>query len=180
MARLVKELPRVALEKLGSTGGADARAGSEKGESSKTVYMTLDEYAEALQALDPSATMDWDEDNVHPLHLIWTNEEALKMYTGSLQTRLIDPIKQTKLLEKRWAELEKTGDEIVGSLCEDLVDVTSHCNKDEAWYVKKGEELGRLRRREELRYRSKIKELEMKVKSLEEVKLKFDNQPECD
>jgi hypothetical protein len=90
--RLVRELPRVALEKLGSTGGADARAGSEKGESSKTAYMTLDEYAEALQALDPSATMDWDEEDVHPLYLIWTNEEALKMYTGSLQTRLIDAI----------------------------------------------------------------------------------------
>jgi hypothetical protein len=119
VARLVKELPRVALEKLGSTGGADARAGSKKGESSKTAYMTLDEYAEALQALDPSATMDWDEEDVHPSHLIWTNEEELKMYTGSLQTRLIDAIKQTKLLKKHLAVLQKTGDEIVGSLTSD-------------------------------------------------------------
>ncbi|KAL3800318.1 hypothetical protein HJC23_003614 [Cyclotella cryptica] len=165
--RLVRELPRVSLRKLGSTGGADAGAGSEKGESSKKAYMTMDEYADALQALDPSPTMDWDEDN-QPSNLVWTDEKALEMYTGSLQSRLRDAIERTKSLEKRLAVLEKTGDEIVGSLCEDLVDVTSHCNKAEARYVKKGKELERKRRREEVRYRSKIKELEKKVNSLEE------------
>ena len=120
-------------------------AGSEKGESSKTAYMTLDEYAEALQALDPSATMYWDEEDIHPSHLKWTNEEGLKMYTGSLQTCLIDAIERTKSLKKCLAVLEKTGDEIVASLCEDLVDVTSHCNKAKACYVKKEKELERKR-----------------------------------
>ncbi|KAL7521398.1 hypothetical protein ACHAWX_006072 [Stephanocyclus meneghinianus] len=169
--RLVRELPRVALANVGSTGGADAGAGSQKGESSKKAYMTMDEYADALQDLEPCDTnMDWEEDEEdnHPSKLIWTNDKALELYTASLQSRLRDAMERTKSLEKRLAVLEKTGDDIVGSLCEDLVDVTSHCNKAEARYVKRGKELERKRRREEVRYRSNIKELEKKINMLEE------------
>ena len=163
-ARLVRELPRFSLS------GADAGAGSDKGgESSNKAFMTLDEYVDMIQTLDPNISIDFEENEKnHPSQRLWTNKEALERYITSLQSRLRGAIDRTKSLEKRLAVLEKTGDEIVGSLCEDLVDVTSHSNKAEARYVKKGKELERKRRRLELSYRTKTKELEKRVNLLEE------------
>ena len=162
-ARLVRELPRFSLS------GADAGAGSEKGsETFSRAFITLDEYVDIIQMLDTNISIDFEENEKnHPSKLLWTNKEALERYLASLQSRLRGAIERTKSLEKRLVVLEKTGDEIVGSLCEDLVDVTSHSNKAEARYVKKGKELERKRRRLELSYRTKAKELEKRVNLLE-------------
>ncbi|KAL7512783.1 hypothetical protein ACHAXN_009815 [Cyclotella atomus] len=163
--RLVRELPRLSL-----SSGADAGAGSDKKKaSSHKAYMLLEEYVDVVQSLDPNLSIDFEENEKnHPSKLLWTNQDALERYLTHLQSRLRETIERTKSLEKRLAVLEKTGDEIVGSLCEDLVDITSHSNKAEARYVKRGKELERKRRRLETNYRTKIKELEKRVNLLEE------------
>lgn len=163
--RLVRELPRLSL-----SSGADAGAGSDKGKTSTNkAYMTLEEYVDVIQSLDPDISIDFEENEKnHPSEHLWTNQGALEKYLTHLQARLRDAMERTKSLEKRLTVLEKAGDDVVGSLCEDLVDVTSHSNKAEARYVKKGKELERKRRRLEMTFRTKIKELEKKVNLLEE------------
>ena len=99
---------------------------------------------------------------------IWENKDAVIVYASSLQSRLKDAQERTRSLEKRLAVLEQAGDDIISSLCEDLADVTGQSNKVEAKYVKKGKELQRKRRREELLYRKKIKQAELRVQKLEE------------
>lgn len=99
---------------------------------------------------------------------IWKNKDAVNVYASSLQSRLKDAQERTISLEKRLAVLEQTGDDIISSLCEDLADVTGQSNKIEAKYVKKGKELQRKRRREELLYRKKIVQAELRVQRLEE------------
>lgn len=99
---------------------------------------------------------------------IWENKDAVNVYVSSLQSRLKDAQERTRSLEKRLAVLEQAGDDIISSLCEDLADVTGQSNKVEAKYVKKGKELQRKRRREELLYRKKITQAELRVQKLEE------------
>lgn len=147
-ARLVRELPRIQ--------GADAGAGSDVGKD----YMSYDEYTE-------NDTMNTDDDD-DKYSSVWNNKEAVDLYVNSLQSRLKVAFENTRSLEKRLVVLEQTGDDIINSLCEDLVDVTGHSNKSEARYVKKGKELQRKRRREEVRSRSKIKQAERRVRKLEE------------
>ncbi|KAL7543813.1 hypothetical protein ACHAXR_013129 [Thalassiosira sp. AJA248-18] len=154
-AKLGRELPRIQ--------GADAGAGSvdELGDAS---FMSYDEYADALSA-DNNPTP-----NEEPS--LWKNKEAVNVYITSLQGRLKEAVERTRSLEKRLVVLEKAGDGIVSSLCEDLAEVTGHSNKAEARYVKKGKELQRKRRREELRHRSRIKQGERHIRKLEEQLLK--------
>ena len=147
-ATLVRELPCIQ--------GADAGAGSDVGKD----YMSYDEYAESLNNSDGTT--------IQSSSSIWENKQSVDAYMNSLQSRLKKSLDQTRSLEKRLAVLETAGDDIVSSLCEDLVDVTSHSNKNEARYVKKGKELQRKRRREEMRRRTKIKRAERVVKKFEE------------
>ena len=99
---------------------------------------------------------------------LWENKEARDTYISSLQSRLKESLEGTRSQEKRLAILEKAGDKIIMSLCEDLVDVTSDANKAEARYVKKGKSLQMQRKRVKLRYNQKIKKAEHHVRHLEE------------
>ena len=117
---------------------------------------TYDEYMTSMSP-DPQA-----------ISSLWENKEATDGYYASLQTRLKEALERTRSLEKRLTILEQAGDEIIMSLCEDLVEVTGDSNKAEARYVKKGKELQRKRGREQLRYRKKIKKAERHVQHLEE------------
>lgn len=166
-AKLVEELPRTQALSRGSAG-ADAGAGVERGkhQSAHRQYMNLEEYADALHAFDSSGVLFDDES--HPSSGMWEDKAALELYSSSLQSRLKDAMDRTRSLEKRLVVLERTGDEIVSSLCEDLVEVTGHSNKAEARYVKKGKELQRKRRREEVRLRNKERQAERRVRKLEE------------
>jgi hypothetical protein len=145
-AKIVRELPCIQ--------GADAGAGSNVVGKN---FMSYDEYADAA-----------DENSSDELSTIWKKKESVDLYVSSLQSRLHGALEHTRSLEKRLVVLEQAGDDIVSSLCEDLVDVTSQANKNEARYVKKGKELQRKRRREEIRNRSKIKRAERRVRKLEE------------
>ena len=108
-----------------------------------------------------------DEPN-KDLSSLWDNKQATGTYVSSLQSRLKEALERTRSQEKRLAILEQAGDEIIMSLCEDLVEVTSDSNKAEASYVKKGKALQMRRKREELRYKQKIKKAERHVRHLEE------------
>ena len=145
-AEIVRELPCIQ--------GADAGAGSNVVGKN---FMSYDEYADAV-----------DENSSDELSTIWKKKESVDLYVSSLQSRLHRALEHTRSLEKRLVVLEQAGDDIVSSLCEDLVDVTSQSNKNEARYVKKGKELQRKRRREEIRNRSKIKRAERRARKLEE------------
>ncbi|KAL3822727.1 hypothetical protein ACHAXA_000992 [Cyclostephanos tholiformis] len=151
-AVLVWEVPRTLESKE-----ADAGAGSGLGEdiSGSESFMAYEDYADAMYAngRQPSP---------------WDDEGAVKIYEFSLQSRLKDAQERTRSLDKRLAVLEQAGDDIISSLCEDLAEVTGHSNKVEARYVKKRKVLQRKRRREELLYRSMIKQAELRVRSLEE------------
>ena len=137
-AKLVLELPRI------NTNGQ---------------VVTYDEYI---------ATMADNDDPNKDLSSLWDSKHATETYVSSLQSRLKEAIDRTRSQEKRLAILEQAGDEIIMSLCEDLVEVTSDSNKAEAGYVKKGKALQMLRKREELRYKQKIKKAERHVRHLEE------------
>merc|ERR1712194_604986 len=138
---MVRELPRIQ--------GADAGAGSgrENNLVSAERFMSYDDYADALNN---------DTSTDHCKHSLWENNEAVDTYVKSLQSRLKEALKQTRSLEKRLVVLEETGDDIVSSLCEDLAEVVGHSNKAEARYVKKGKELQRKIRREEMQQLRKI------------------------
>jgi len=145
-AKIIRELPCIQ--------GADAGAGSDVVGKN---FMSYDEYADAVE-----------ENSSDDLSTIWNKKESVDLYVSSLQSRLHRALEHTRSLEKRLVVLEQAGDDIISSLCEDLVDVTSQANKNEARYVKKGKELQRKRRREEIRNRSKIKRAERRVRKLEE------------
>jgi len=121
--------------------------------------LTYDEYMAMLVNND-----DPNKD----LSTLWDDKEATDTYVSSLQSRLKEALERTRSLEKRLAILEQAGDEIIMSLCEDLVEVTSDSNKAEARYVKKGKELAGKRRREKIRYQQKLKKAERRVRHLEE------------
>jgi len=145
-AKIIRELPCIQ--------GADAGAGSDiVGKN----FISYEEYAD-----------DVEENSSDDLSTIWNKKESVDLYVSSLQSRLHRALEHTRSLEKRLIVLEQAGDDIISSLCEDLVDVTSQANKNEARYVKKGKELQRKRRREEMRNRSKIKRSERRVRKLEE------------
>lgn len=144
-AKLVRELPRIQ--------GADAGAGSDLG-----MFMSYDEYA----------ALNIDNGGPEQQPSLWENKEGVDVYVTSLQSRLKVALERTRALEKRLVVLEQAGDDIVSSLCEDLAEITGSANKAEARYVKKGKELQRRRRREELRNRTKIKQAERRVRRLEE------------
>ena len=144
-AKLGRQLPRI------HDGDADAGAGgSAKGreESSQSSFMLYDEYVS-------------DEGT------IWENKEAADAYDEYLQSQLKEAAERTRSLEKRLVVMEQAGDDIISSLCEDLAEVTSDANRTEARYVKKGKELQRKRRREEMRNRSRIKQAEQRIRKLE-------------
>lgn len=145
-AKLVLELPCI----------SDASSSDGNGNWQVTTY---DEYM---------AMMVNDDDPNKDLSSLWDNKEATDTYVSSLQSRLKEALERTRSLEKRLAILEQAGDEIIMSLCEDLVEVTSDSNKAEARYVKKGKELAAKRRREKIRYQQKIKKAERHVRHLEE------------
>ena len=165
-SKLVLELPLL-KSLLGKETDADAGAGSDKGNSNSNskCCMSFDDYADALNAFDSNG-MSSDND-AHPSSL-WKNKEAVDIYVAFLQRRYKEALEKTRSFEKRLTVLEQTGDEIVSSLCEDLVDITEHSNKTEASYVKKGKELQRKRRREEVRHRKKVKQAESRIQNLEE------------
>lgn len=125
---------------------------------------TFDESSQ-VTTYDEYMTMSPDPQAISSL---WENKEATDGYYASLQTRLKEALERTRSLEKRLTILEQAGDEIIMSLCEDLVEVTGDSNKAEARYVKKGKELQRKRGREQMRYRKKIKKAERHVRHLEE------------
>jgi len=144
--KIVRELPCIQ--------GADAGAGSDVVGKN---FISYDEYAD-----------DVEENSSDDLSTLWNKKESVDLYVSSLQSRLHRALEHTRSLEKRLVVLEQAGDDIISSLCEDLVDVTSQANKNEARYVKKGKELQRKRRREDIRNRSKIKRAERRVRKLEE------------
>lgn len=125
--------------------------------NSKGQVMTYDEYM-----------VNNDDDPNKDLSSLWDKKQATDTYVSSLQSRLKEALERTRSQEKRLAILEQAGDEIIMSLCEDLVEVTSDSNKAEAGYVKKGKALQMRRKREELRYKEKIKRAERHVRHLEE------------
>lgn len=125
--------------------------------NSKGQVMTYDEHM-----------VNNDDDPNKDLSSLWDKKEATDVYISSLQSRLKEALERTRSQEKRLAILEQAGDEIIMSLCEDLVEVTSDSNKAEAGYVKKGKALQMRRKREELRYKQKIKKAERHVRHLEE------------
>ncbi len=125
---------------------------------------TFDESSQ-VTTYDEYMTMSHDPQAISSL---WENKEATDGYYASLQTRLKEALERTRSLEKRLTILEQAGDEIIMSLCEDLVEVTGDSNIAEARYVKKGKELQRKRGREQMRYRKKIKKAERHVRHLEE------------
>jgi len=127
--------------------------------NSKGQVTTYDEYMAMM--------VNNDEPN-KGLSSLWDNKQATGTYVSSLQSRLKEALERTRSQEKRLAILEQAGDEIIMSLCEDLVEVTSDSNKAEASYVKKGKALQMRRKREELRYKQKIKKAERHVRHLEE------------
>jgi len=127
--------------------------------NSKGQVTTYDEYMAMM--------VNNDEPN-KDLSSLWDNKQATGTYVSSLQSRLKEALERTRSQEKRLAILEQAGDEIIMSLCEDLVEVTSDSNKAEASYVKKGKALQMRRKREELRYKQKIKKAERHVRHLEE------------
>ena len=128
-------------------------------------FMTYEEYADTMAKNANGLTFNC---NTYRQHSLWKNNRAVEIYVSSLQIRLKDAQERTRSLEKRLVVLEQAGDDIISSLCEDLAEVTGHSNKVEARYVKKGKELKRKRRREELQHRSKIKQAERRVRRLEE------------
>ena len=152
-AMLARELPRIQ--------GADAGAGGMQG-GSNDYCMTYDEYVDILNDKEDSGL------NTETQPSPWENKGAASVYANSLQNRLKEALERTRSLEKRMVILEKAGDDIVASLCEDLAEVTGHANKTEARYVKRGKELQRKRRREALRNRNKIKQAERHIRKLEE------------
>mmetsp|Transcript_23915 Transcript_23915/g.51650 ORF Transcript_23915/g.51650 Transcript_23915/m.51650 type:complete len:1248 (+) Transcript_23915:48-3791(+) len=156
-SKLVRELPRIQ--------GADAGAGSDLGRGlvANESFMSYDEYADALNNDNSNFN-----DGTQQQPSLWENKEAVDVYVTSLHGRLKKALERTRALEKRLVVLEQAGDDIVSSLCEDLTEVTGHSNKAEARYVKKGKELQRKRRREELRHRGNIKQTERRVRTLEE------------
>lgn len=145
-AKLVLELP--CISEASSDGSINGQ-----------VLTTYDEYM---------AMMVNNDDPDKALSSLWDNKETSDTYVSSLQSRLKEALERTRSLEKRLNILEQAGDEIIMSLCEDLVEVTGDSNKAEARYVKKGKELQRQRRRAELRYTQKIKKAERHVRHLEE------------
>jgi hypothetical protein len=151
-AVLVWEVPKILESKE-----VDAGAGSGLGENvtGNESFIAYEEYADTMSAngLQPSP---WDE------------KGAVEIYESSLQSRLKDAQERTRSLDKRLGVLEQAGDDIISSLCEDLAEITGHSSKVEARYVKKGKELQRRRRQQELLYRSKIEQAELRVRRLEE------------
>eukprot|EP00985_Skeletonema_marinoi_P003256 scaffold1359_cov183-Skeletonema_marinoi.AAC.11 len=127
--------------------------------NSKGQVTTYDEYM-AMMVNNDKPNKD--------LSSLWDDKQATGTYVSSLQSRLKEALERTRSQEKRLAILEQAGDEIIMSLCEDLVEVTSDSNKAEASYVKKGKALQMRRKREELRYKQKIKKAERHVRHLEE------------
>ena len=100
-ADLARELPRVQ--------GADAGAGGGRG--SQTLlpgesFTTYDEYVAARDHIPR-------EDARRGPPALWENGEAVEVYVSSLQSRLKEALEQTRLLQKRLAVLERTGDDIV-------------------------------------------------------------------
>ncbi|KAL7469479.1 hypothetical protein ACHAXS_009746 [Conticribra weissflogii] len=162
--QLVRELPllkgMVGKENDDNTG-ADAGAGKPTSKH----FITFEEYAEATNAQEDAGA--YADDGMEPSNL-WKNKDCVDIYMAFLQKRFKEALERTRSLEKRLAVLEQTGDEIVSSLCEDLVEVTEHSNKTEARYVKKGKGLHRKRRREEIRHREKSKKVDARIQKLEE------------
>lgn len=148
-ATLVQELPRIQ--------GADTGACVELLKSSEfdSCFTTWDEFADTMNS-----------DTYNNLS-VWDNNEAVDVYMASLQCRLKKAVDRTRSLEKRLVVLENAGDDIISSLCEDLAEITDHCYKLEARHIKKGKQLQRKQRREELRHRVKIKQAERKNRKLE-------------
>jgi len=160
---LVRELPRIQ--------GADAGAGRGKNNmSGEGSFMTYDDYVDALNNDARAHSIDEDGNDIEGDEgpSLWDNKEAVDVYVTSLQSRLKEALERTRSLEKRLHVLEQAGDDIVSSLCEDLAEVTSHSNKAESRYIKKGKELQRKRRREELRHRGKVRQVERRIRKLEQ------------
>jgi len=156
-AKLVRELPCIQ--------GADAGAGSVQGKNLGfgESFMSYDDYADALN----NDTSNLSDDS-HGKPSLWENVEAVDVYVNSLQSRLKGALERTRSLEKRLVVLEETGDDIVSSLCEDLAEVAADSNKAEARYVKKGKELQRKIRREEMQQLRKIRQAERHIQKLGE------------
>lgn len=153
-------------------------------EESDRVAVTAAKLVLELPCINNSGqVMTYDEyhhndDPNKDLSSLWDSKHATETYVSSLQSRLKDALDRTRSQEKRLAILEQAGDEIIMSLCEDLVEVTSDSNKAEANYVKKGKAMQMRRKREELRYKQKIKEAERHVRHLEERLLKANGRGE--
>lgn len=162
--QLVRELPLL-KEMMGKESDAGSGADAGAGKPTSKHFITFEEYAEATSAQEDAGV--YTDDGTDPPNL-WKNKKCVDIYMAFLQKRFKEALERTRSLEKRLAVLEQTGDEIVSSLCEDLVDITEHSNKTEARYVKKGKGLHRKRRREVIRHREKLKKADAIIRKLEE------------
>ena len=149
-AKLGRQLPRI------QDGDADAGAGGARldGPNSHEGFMSYDEYLNTVGSNEEE-------------RIIWDDAVAVDGYILSLQNRLKSAVDRTRSLENRLNVIERAGDDIISSLCEDLAEVTGDSNKTEARYVKKGKELQRKIRMKEAQNQARIKHGEQCVRKLE-------------
>ena len=149
-AKLGRQLPRI------QDGDADAGAGGAclDGLNAQDGFMSYDEYLNTVGS-------DEEERN------IWDDVMAVDGYVLSLQNRLKSAVDRTRSLENRLNVIERAGDDIISSLCEDLAEVTGDSNRTEARYVKKGKQLQRKRRMKEAQNQARIKQEERRIRNLE-------------
>jgi len=149
-AKLGRQLPRI------QDGDADAGAGGVRidGRNAHEGFMSYDEY---LSTVGPN------EEGRN----IWDDVMAVDGYVLSLQNRLKSAVDRTRSLENRLNVIERAGDDIISSLCEDLAEVTRDSNRTEARYVKKGKQLQRKKRMKEAQNEAQIKHGERCIRKLE-------------
>ncbi|EJK73363.1 hypothetical protein THAOC_05012 [Thalassiosira oceanica] len=149
-AKLGRQLPRI------QDGDADAGAGGVRidGRNAHEGFMSYDEY---LSTVGPN------EEGRN----IWDDVMAVDGYVLSLQNRLQSAVDRTRSLENRLNVIERAGDDIISSLCEDLAEVTRDSNRTEARYVKKGKQLQRKKRMKEAQNEAQIKHGERCIRKLE-------------